>query len=132
MPLSTLPLTATSAARLAGAVTALEAAVLFVVSGTYLVELVSGRASEPGIAGMSLSVTLVFAILLAAMAHAWLTGRHWPRTPTIVWNLLLLPAAWTLAGTESPLIGLGTAAVAVLAIVGALAAPAPDLTDKAL
>ncbi len=132
MPLSPVPLSPSSAVRLAGGVIALEALLLLLAAVSYLVELVSGKATEPSIAWMSLVVCLVFAALLAVVAGGWFTGRRWPRTPTIVWNLLLLPAAWTLGTTEGALIGIGLAVVAVVGIVAALAAPSPDLPERTL
>ena len=132
MSLSPVPLSPSSAVRLAGGVIALEALLLLLAAASYLVELVSGKATETSIAWMSLLVCIVFAGLLAVVAGGWFTGRRWPRTPTIVWNLLLLPAAWTLGTTEGALVGIGLAVLAVIGIVAALAAPSPDLPDTTL
>ena len=56
---------------------------------------------------------------LLAMARAWRSGGTWPRTPTILWNLLMLPVAWSMHGGGFwgawPL-----AVAAILAIVAAL------------
>jgi hypothetical protein len=49
-------------------------------------------------------------------------GANWPNTPTIVWNLLLLPVAWGLVQGGRGLIALAVAAVAITGIVSAIAA----------
>lgn len=110
----------------------LEALLLFVTAGMYGVELVAGEAFDANTASMSLVVSVIFALLLLAVGMSWLRGRAWPRTPTIVWNLLLLPAAWTLATTTGAWFGLGLAVVALTGVGAALLSPAHDLDDRTL
>lgn len=117
------------AARVAGAMCALQSVLLAVTAGAFVLELARGESDEPGVAAMSLVVCLVFVSLLALMAAHWWRGRRWPRTPTIVWSLLLLPTAWTLAGTSGLAVGLAVAAVAVLGAVAAWSSPAPSLPE---
>lgn len=118
--------------RVAAGVCLIEALLLVITAGSYGLELASGEAVEANAASMSLVVSLIFALLLLAIGMSWLRGRAWPRTPTIVWNLLLLPAAWTLGTTSGLWFGLGLAVLALAGVLGAVLAPAHELTDKAL
>ena len=92
----------------------------------------AARAVDASTASMSLVVCLIFAILLAVLAAAWRKSALWPRTPTLVWNVLLLPAAWTLTATNGIWVGLALAVVAVAGVVASLLAPSADLTDRTL
>ncbi|KRE37706.1 hypothetical protein ASG73_08650 [Janibacter sp. Soil728] len=126
-------LTAPTPPAIAAAVVCLiEALVLVVTAFLYGLELADGRAVDANTASMSLVVCLIFAILLAVLAAAWRKGALWPRTPTLVWNVLLLPAAWTLTTTNGIWVGLALAGVAVAGIVASALAPSADLTDTAL
>lgn len=118
--------------RVAGMVCLVEALLLFVTAGMYGVELASGESVDANTASMSLVVSVIFALLLLAVGMSWLRGRSWPRTPTIVWNVLLLPAAWTLATTTGAWVGLGLAVIALVGVGAALLSPAHDLDDRAL
>lgn len=118
--------------RVAGAVCLVESALLFVTAGSYALELLADRAFDANTASMSLVVSLIFAILLLAVGMSWLRGRLWPRTPTVVWNLLLLPAAWTLGTSTGLWFGLGLALLALLGIAAAVLSPAHDVEDRAL
>jgi hypothetical protein len=110
-------------------VSAVEALLLLATAAIYGLELADGRAEDPSTASMSMVVAIIFAILLAVLAGAWVKGALWPRSPTIVWNVLLLPAAWTLAQTNGLWFGLGLAALALAGAVAALMAPSPHLPD---
>ena len=101
----------TPPALAAAAVSVVEALLLLVTAGLYGLELADGRAEDPSTASMSMVVAIIFAILLLALAGAWAKGARWPRTPTVVWNVLLLPAAWTLVQSSGLWIGLGLAVV---------------------
>ena len=105
---------------------------LFVTAGMYALELLADEAFDANTASMSLVVSLIFAILLLAVGMSWLRGRLWPRTPTIVWNLLLLPASWTLGTSTGLWFGLGLALLAIIGIVAAVLSPAHDFEDRAL
>lgn len=118
--------------RVAGAVCLVESALLFVTAGSYALELLGDRAFDANTASMSLVVSLIFAILLLAVGMSWLRGRLWPRTPTIVWNLLLLPASWTLGTSTGLWFGLGLALLAIVGIAAAVLSPAHDIEDRAL
>lgn len=122
----------TPPALAAAGVCLIEAALLVVTAALYGLELVDGRAADANTASMSLVVCLIFAILLAVLAAAWHKGARWPRTPTLVWNVLLLPAAWTLTTTNGIWVGLTLAVVAVAGIVASLLTPSADLPDRTL
>lgn len=125
------PVAPSTLSRIAGWVCLLEALLLLVTAGTYGIELIGGEAFDANTASMSFVVSLVFALLLLVLGMSWLRDRAWPRTPTIVWNLLLLPAAWSLASSTGLWFGLGLAAVAVTGIVAALLSPA-HYDDRAM
>lgn len=108
----------------------IEAVILVGFFAFYLYEMVSGAADELVRAGTSGALILVFAIFLAATGRAWLHGAGWARTPTIVWNVLLLPVAWSLYESDRTLIAVAVASLALVTIAAAVAAPAAD--DRAV
>ena len=132
MTSTNFPVDPTVPPRVAGAVCLLEAVLLFVTAGMYGIELAAQESIDPNTASMSLVVSVIFAILLLVVGMSWLRGRSWPRTPTIVWNLLLLPAAWTLVTSSGLWIGLAVAVMALIGVGAALLSPAHDVEDRAL
>ena len=119
-------------ARVAGAVCLIQAAALMVVAGTYAAELLglAGlRAEDPSVASMALVLTALFAILVGVVGAHWWRGRRWVKTPTIVWNLLLLPASITLVQANGWLVGGPVAALAVIAILAAWGSPSIDVDE---
>lgn len=130
--LQNLPVDPLVPPRVAGTVCLVESALLFVTAGMYALELLADQAFDANTASMSLVVSLIFALLLLAVGMSWLRGRVWPRTPTIVWNLLLLPASWTLGTSTGLWFGLGLALLAVVGIAAALLSPAHHFDDRAL
>lgn len=108
--------------QLAAVVCGLQGAVLVFLAGYVLYELAAGGSDSPTRGVMEAVLVAVFAAGLLALARGWAAGSNWPNTPTIVWNLLLLPVAWSLVqGDQGPL-GLAVGAVAMLGIVSAIAA----------
>lgn len=91
----------------------------------YLYEIGIGASDDTGRAVMSVVLFVVFGSGLAAMGRAWLRDQAWPRTPTIVWNLLLLPVAWGLRSGDQLAVSLTVGVAAVLAIAAAALAGAP-------
>ena len=85
----------------------------------YLWELVQGAGDDPTRVVMSVVLIAVFAVLLGVLGRAWLRGANWPNTPTIVWNVLLLPVAWSLFQAGHPVLALALGAVGVLGVVAA-------------
>ena len=61
-------------------------------------------------------LVLLFAAGSLVLAKLWLGTSDWPRTPTIVWHVLLMPVAYSLWASGQPLI----CAVLSLVIIAAL------------
>lgn len=89
----------------------------------YLYEIAIGATDDAVRAAMSVVLMLGVAAWLAAMARGWLRALPWPRTPTVVWNALLLPVAWGLAQGDRALIAVVLAVAAVSGIAAALSSP---------
>lgn len=116
-----------SPARLiAASACGLEAVALAAACAFYLYELVSTPVADPARVAMSALLIAVFAVALGVLARAWLAGADWPRTPTIVWNVLLLPVAWSLHGGGRTLVAVSVAVVALAGLGAALASPHRD------
>ena len=98
----------------------------------YLWELGQGAVTDAGLVVMSALLILVFAVGLGALARGWWLGDDWPNTPTVVWNLLLLPVSWSLFQAGRGVIALGLSAVAVLGAVAAVRAKTSDGADPDL
>lgn len=88
----------------------------------YLYEMGIGASDDMGRAGMSVVLFALFGLGLAALGRAWLRDLAWPRTPTILWNVLLLPVAWGLRGGGQFGLALTLGAAAVLAVVSGILA----------
>lgn len=115
-----------TARDVAAAVCALQALSLVGFVVFYLVELVQGAGDDPTRVVMSALLILVFAVGIGALARGWWRGASWPNTPTIVWNLLLLPVAWSLFQADRLVVAL---LVGVVAVVGIVAAVRADTTE---
>lgn len=121
----------TPAHRIAGALSLLEGLVLLGFVVFYVVEMVSGATDDLTRASVSAVLILVFAVALLALARGWFRADDWPKTPTVLWNALLLPVAWSLREGDRGQIALAVGAVALASIAAAVAAPrapgdAPD------
>ncbi|MEO7752541.1 MAG: hypothetical protein ABIS35_03950 [Terracoccus sp.] len=110
-----------NAARLCAALVALEALVLLGFVGFYGYGIASGGTSDTVRAVTSGLLILVFAVGLLVVARGWVQAKDWPRTPTVLWNALLLPVGWSLWQSERPLLAAAVAALAALTIITALA-----------
>lgn len=112
---------APGARRLAGLICFVQSLALFGFSGFYLYELVLGEGQSPSLVLMSALLIALAAVFLGVMARAWWRALPWPRTPTILWNALLLPVAWSMRQADFwgawPLV-----VVALLGIAAAVAA----------
>lgn len=117
------------ASVVAGLVTGLHALGLGVAGSLYGREVFTGTATEPTTAGMALVLTLIFAVLLGVLTRGWFVGRRWPKTPTLVWCLLTLPAIWTLNTTNGPAVSVPLAALSLAGIAAAWVSPSQDLPD---
>ncbi len=111
----------TAAGTLTAALCLLHALVLTGLAAYYLVELTAGAGSDRARVLTSAVLILVFAVLLAVLARLWWTGSRWATTPTIVWNIVLVPVAVTLLQAGQVVLGAALAVVAVLGVVAAAA-----------
>ena len=119
----------TRAALIAGLLTLVEAFIVLAFAGFYVYEIALGAEDSLTTALTSAALILIFAVGLLVVARAWLRGQRWPRTPTLLWNVLLLPVAWSLRDSDQILIAAGVAVLAVASIVAALASPAHRLGE---
>jgi hypothetical protein len=110
----------------AGAVCALQGLFLLGFCVWSLVELSSSGSDNPSRVVMEVLLVAVFAVGLLALGRYWVVGADWPRTPTIVWNALLLPVAWGLVQSERILIAVVVAVVGLIGIGSAVAAGSSD------
>jgi hypothetical protein len=114
-----------AARRVAAAICGVEALVLLGFVVFYLWEIAQGRSDDAVRAVVSALLIAVFGVALAFLARAWLRGAGWPNTPTIVWNLLLLPVAWSLLTSGHGAVGALMGAVAVVGVAAAALAKEP-------
>jgi hypothetical protein len=110
-----------TAVRQAGAVVALEGAVLLVVAATLVVRHLAGTEDPPWFSGYGTAgwFAIMASALLAAGWALW-TGRRWGRGIAVFAQLLLLPVAWYMAvGSQQWLYGVpvGLVAIATLALL---------------
>lgn len=117
--------------RAAAVLTFVEALVVLGFAGFYVYEMVTGATDDLTRAATSGALILVFGLALLALARAWGRASPWARTPTVLWNVLLLPVAWSLHESDRDGVALGVAAVAVASIVAALSSPARRDQDGA-
>jgi hypothetical protein len=123
------PPTPSRAGLVAGLLTMVEALIVLGFAGFYIYELAIGAADSVTTALTSAALILIFGLALLLVARGWVRGQRWPRTPTLLWNVLLLPVAWSLRESDQTLIAAGVAALAVASIVAALASPAHRLGE---
>ena len=107
--------------------TVVESLTLVGLSAFYVYEIAVGQAEDVARAVMSVVLMLVFAAGLAVVARGWRAGRDGARTPTLVWNALLLPVSWTLltqpdAQAWARPAGVAVGVVALAGLAGAYAA----------
>lgn len=106
----------------AGLLSGLQALSLVGVVAFYLWELGRGASDDATRVVMSAVLIAVFAALLAVVARGWLRGQDWPKTATVVWNVLLLPVAWSLVQADQRWVGVLLGAVALAGVVAAVGA----------
>jgi len=109
--------------RAAGLLTLVEAVAVLGFALFYVYEMVTGATDDLTRAATSGVLILVFGVALLALARGWAQGASWPRTPTVLWNALLLPVAWSLRESDRAPVALAVGAVAAASIVAAVAAP---------
>lgn len=112
---------------LVGAVlAALEGVLLVGFSGFFGYEIAVGATDDTTRAATSGGLILVFGLFLLFLARGWARRSDWPRTPTLLWNALLLPVAWSLYQSGRGLVAFGVAVFAVASIAVALGAHPND------
>lgn len=112
-----------TAHRLAGALTLLEAVVLIGFVIFYVIESSLGASDDLARAAVSGVLILAFGVSLLVLARGWFRGEGWPKTPTVLWNVVLLPVAWSLRESAQVLLALAVGVVALAAAAAAIAAP---------
>src|SRR3954449_11513111 len=100
-----------------------EALVVLAFVVFYVYEVVTGATDDVTRATTSGALILVFGVGLLALARGWWRGADWARTPTVLWNALLLPVAWSLRESGRTPLALAVGAVAVASIVAAVSTP---------
>jgi peptidoglycan/LPS O-acetylase OafA/YrhL len=103
--------------------TLLEALVVLGFAVFYVYEMVTGATDDLTRAATSGALILVFGLALLALARGWGRAAQWARTPTVLWNVLLLPVAWSLRESDRTDVAVAVGLVAVASIVAALASP---------
>ncbi len=100
----------------------LQSCALLGFSAFFGYEIGHGATDDLTRAGTLGGLILVFAIAAGLLGRAWLRGAGWPRTPTMLWNALLVPVAWSLHDAGRNAIGLAVAVLALAGLVGAVRA----------
>ncbi|GAA2489412.1 hypothetical protein [Terrabacter carboxydivorans] len=109
--------------RVAGLLTLVEAVAVLGFAGFYVYEMVTGATEDLTRAATSGALILVFGLGLLALTRGWVRAADWPRTPTVLWNALLLPVAWSLHESDRTPVAVAVAVVAVASIGAAVSAP---------
>lgn len=112
-----------TARRVAALLTAVEALIVLGFAVFFGYEVAVGAEDSLSTALGSGALILVAGIALLYLARGWARGAHWPRTPTLLWNVLLLPVAWSLHDSAQTLVALGVAVLSLASIAAALATP---------
>jgi hypothetical protein len=105
---------------------AAQALALVAAAAFYLYELAAGEGSDATRVVMSALLILVGAAGLAALVRGWLGDGSWPRTPTLVWSVLLLPVGIGLVQGTRTLVGWTVVLVALACGVAAWVAREAD------
>jgi len=109
----------------AGGLCLVQALVLVGLAVFYLVELFAGAGSDRARVLVSAVLILVVAAALALLARLWWSGSTWATTPTVLWNLLLVPVALSVVQAGQLLLGILLVVVLVPTILAALAGRVP-------
>ncbi|MBR7743875.1 hypothetical protein KC207_11295 [Phycicoccus sp. BSK3Z-2] len=110
--------------RLVAAVScAVQALALFGFAVFYVYELSIGEGSDTGRVVMSAVLIALAGAGLGRLAWGWVRRAWWPRTPTILWNGLMLPVGYSVLQAGTPLVGWAVLVVAVVTLVAALRTP---------
>lgn len=113
--------------RVAAALCGVQSLALLGFAAFYVYELAIGEGSDAGRVVMSALLILLGAVGLGLLAKGWLGERRWPRTPTVVWDLLLLPVGASILQAGRTGLGWGVLGLALATLAAALLARVPDV-----
>lgn len=114
------------ARAVAGILCGVEALALLVLCGFYVWEITRGASDSLVRASVSALLIAVVGAGLGMLSRGWLGNATWARTPTMVWNALLLPVAWSLGQSGHLTLALAVGALALVALGAAVIARADD------
>ncbi|AKU16253.1 hypothetical protein [Luteipulveratus mongoliensis] len=106
---------------------AAQAAALVVLVVIALAQVITGHADGVTQALTEAALVLVFAACAAALAWALLHGKAVARTPTLVWNALLLPVGASMVSGGATVVGVVVLVCAIATLLAALLVPRADL-----
>lgn len=125
--LDAVPVDSTPGARrLAALLLGVQAVVLVGFAIFYVYELAIGEGSDAVRVIMSALVIALGGLGLGLVTRGWLGDSWWPRSPTIVWSVLLLPVGWGLVQGAQTLVGWLVIAVALVTGLAAISAKEPE------
>ncbi|RNI23212.1 hypothetical protein EFY87_07190 [Flexivirga caeni] len=108
---------------------ALQTVVLVVLAGSLVVTGVSGHTDDGGRALTEAATVLALAACSALLALGFWRGRSVARTPSLLWNALLVIVGITVATSGAPAIGVLVAVVGVISFAATLRVPRYELDD---
>lgn len=110
----------TDARSVAAGVTAAQGLTFVIFGIVTAVVAATGDADDATAAGLGGALWMITGAALSFVAWALWRGRHWARSPSLVWQLLMLPVGWSLLDTQS-VVGLVVLVSAVAALISLLA-----------
>ena len=114
------------ASLVAAGVVALQALALAVLAAFYLVEFLRGGGGDAARVLSSVVLIAVFAAGLAFLARGLRSGHPSVRTPTVVWELLLLPVGVGLVQSGQALVGALVLVASVVCLLGMALSRRPE------
>ncbi|WP_162137240.1 hypothetical protein [Austwickia chelonae] len=111
-----------AAAKVAVGSLLVQVAIILGFVAFYVVELVRGEGDDSMRVAMSVVVFLLGAAGLLVLARGLWVGSEWPRTPTVLWNVLVLLLCPTMIEAGQPLLAVGVAALCLSGAGGTILA----------
>ena len=108
-----------TARRVAAVSCAVQGLALFGVAAFYGYELAVGEGSGTALVVMSTLLIVLAGAGLGLLARGWLGEAWWPRTPTVLWSLLLLPVGWSAVQAGAAVVGWLVVGLALVTLVAA-------------
>lgn len=109
-----------------------QAAVLLILAGVLLYRALADDVESITTALTESFVVLVFAVAVGALALGLRRGKGMARTPTLVWNALLLPVAFSMISGGLLAVGLVLLLFAAVTLVATILVPrVHDEDDRA-